>query len=312
MRDKSPSIKEDTFYVPSGITSSVIPDFIAPPTVPEKDREAYRIALSGNEPYQLGAESLKQDSVPEGVLTQYHHISERVYSGVGRDYWLYIPAQYSPEQPANLIVFQDGGFYLGPEVQANIALDNMIHKGQIPATIGLFVQPGDKGPGIPILGGNDNRSIEYDVISDDYPRYLIEELLPIIEKQYSITADPACRATAGISSGGICAFNLAWMRPESFGGVISHCGSFMDIRGGHNYPHIIRKEDKKDIRVVLQTGEKDINGIFGDIRLANRNMAAALEYRDYDFRFEFGVGGHTLMHGGSIFPETLRWLWKKD
>jgi len=142
--------------------------------------------------------------------------------------------------------------------------------------------------------------------------YLIEELLPIIEKQYSITADPACRATAGISSGGICAFNLAWMRPESFGGVISHCGSFMDIRGGHNYPHIIRKEDKKDIRVVLQTGEKDINGIFGDIRLANRNMAAALEYRDYDFRFVFGVGGHTLMHGGSIFPETLRWLWKKD
>lgn len=310
MPDNSLSIKEDTFYVPSGITSSVIPDFIAPPTIPEKDREAYRVALSGNEPYKLGVESLKQADVPEGSLTQYHHTSEQVYPGVGRDYWLYVPAQYSHEELANLIVFQDGGFYLGPEMQANIVLDNMIHAGHIPPTIALFVQPGDKGPGIPILGGSDNRSIEYDVISDDYPRYMLEELLPIIEKQYRITADPSRRVTVGISSGGICAFNLAWMRPESFGGVISHCGSFMDLRGGHNYPHIIRKTEKKNIRVFLQTGEKDINGIFGDIRLANRNMAAAFEYRDYDFRFEFGVGGHTLMHGGSIFPETLRWVWK--
>jgi enterochelin esterase-like enzyme len=307
-----PQLEQDSFYVPSGITSTVIPNFVSPPTVPEKDRQAYRVALSGNEPYTLGDESLKQPDVPQGSLTQYHHVSEQIYPGVGRDYWLYVPSQYAANEATNLLIFQDGGFYLGPEMQANIVLDNLIFKGDIPPTIALFIQPGDKGPGIPILGGNDNRSIEYDCVNDDYPRYLIEELLPIIEGQYTISQDPSRRACAGISSGGICAFNLAWMRPEYFGGVISHCGSFMDIRGGHSYPHIIRKAEKKNIRVFLQTGKNDINGIFGDIRLANQNMAAALQYREYDFRLEFGEGGHTLMHGGAIFPDTLRWLWKKQ
>ncbi|WP_194286531.1 esterase family protein [Rahnella sp. RcJ3] len=311
MKNKTPESKKDAFYVPSGITSTVIPNFVSPHTIPEKDREAYRIALSGNEPYRLGAESMKHHDVPTGKLTQHHHVSEQVYPGVGRDYWLYVPEQYSASQATNLLIFQDGGFYLGPEMKANLVLDNLIHQQDIPATIALFIQPGDKGPGTPILGGNDNRSIEYDTVNDVYPRYLLEELLPIIEQQYNITQDPSRRASAGISSGGICAFNLAWMKPEYFGGVISHCGSFMDLRGGHNYPHMVRKADTKNIRVFLQTGKNDINGIFGDIRMANHAMAAALKYRDYDYRFEFGEGGHTLMHGGSIFPDTLRWLWPK-
>ncbi|MFS2221708.1 alpha/beta hydrolase [Pantoea sp. B65] len=301
----------DAFYVPSGITSTVIADFVCPPTLPEKDHEAYRVALRGDEPYRLGAMSLKQQGVAAGELIHRHHISQHVYPGVGRDYWLYVPAQYSADKPANFIIFQDGGFYLGPEMQAHIVLDNLISQGDIPPTIALFIQPGETGPGIPILGGNDNRSMEYDVISDAYARYLDEELLPEIEGQYTLTNDPSRRAAAGISSGGICAFTLAWMRPDLFGGVISHCGSFMDIRGGHNFPFIIRKAEKKSIRVFLQTGQKDINGVFGDIRLANQAMAAALDYRDYDFRFEFGEGGHNLLHGGALFPDTLRWLWRR-
>ncbi|TVU92244.1 alpha/beta hydrolase [Vreelandella titanicae] len=311
MSQKTDSIKKDSFYVPSGIASTVIPDFICPPTLPKKDHESYRVALKGDEPYRLGRDSLPQPGIPKGTLTKGHHVSKLVYPDVARDYWLYVPAQYSSKQPANLIVFQDGGFYLGPEMQANVVLDNLIHSAEIPPTIALFVQPGDKGPGIPILGGSDNRSIEYDLISEDYARYLEEELLAEIEENYALTKNPKRRATVGISSGGIGAFTLAWMRPDLFGGVISHCGSFMDIRGGHEYPFLIRKNKTKAIKVFLQTGQKDINGIFGDIRLANKAMAAALEYREYDFRFEFGEGGHNLMHGGEIFPDTLRWLWPK-
>ena len=169
-------------------------------------------------------------------------------------------------------------YYLGPDVQVNIVFDNLIYKGDIPVIIGVFINPGDTGPGCPLWGGTDNRSVEYDSVSDLYSRFLIEEIIPEIKKNYNITDDPAGRAIVGISSGGICAFNAAWHRPDAFGKVISHCGSFVNIRGGDKFPEMIRRSPKKPIRVFLQSGEKDANVIFGCWALKNKEMAAALEY----------------------------------
>ena len=180
----------------------------------------------------------------------------------------------------------------------------------MPVTIGVFVQPGDKGPGLPIWGGTDNRSIEYDSLGDTYARFLLEELLPDVEKNVSITSDPAGRAICGISSGGICAFTVAWERPDAFSKVVTHCGSFTDIRGGHNYPSLIRRNAAKPLRVFLQSGSNDLDVVFGNWPLANQEMASALAYRGYDYQYIFGEGGHSLKHGGSIFPDTLRWLWR--
>lgn len=278
--------------------------------VPPKDRANIDASIAGGEPYALGADSQPQPDVPRGVLTQHRWTESRIYPGTARDYWLYVPAQYDASQPASLMVFQDGQAYLGPQVNAPVVFDNLIARGEMPVTVGLFVNAGDKGPGAPVYGGDTNRSIEYDSLDDRYARFLIDELLPAVAAQVKITDNPAGRAICGISSGGICAFTVAWHRPDVFGKVVSHCGSFADIRGGHAYPSMIRRAERKPIRVFLQTGARDVDTIYGNWPLANQAMAAALAYREYDYRFEFGEGGHTLFHGGAIFPDTLRWLWR--
>lgn len=262
------------------------------------------------EPYSPGPDSLVKEGVPQGKLTRYRHVGQKIYPGVERDYQVYVPQQYDASQPAALMVFQDGAMYLENKVNATTVFDNLIHSGELPVTIGVFVEPGEKGPGMPIWGGSDNRSFEYDSLNDNYARFLLEELLAEVEKEYSITTDPAGRAICGISSGGICAFTVGWERPDAFSKVVSHCGSFTNVRGGYNYPFMIRMAEPKPLRVFLQSGAQDFDLVFGNWPLANRSMASALEYQGYDYQFVFGEGGHTLKHGGSIFPDTLRWLWR--
>ena len=279
-----------------------------PPTqIPSKDAPAF---LAGEEPHTLGPDSTRQSGVPQGEVKPYHWANSAIYPETDRDYWVYVPAQYDGTKPACLMVFQDGAFYLGEDVEATTVFDNLIHRGEMPLTIGLFVMPGHKGPGLPVYGGQDNRSLEYDSLGDTYARFLLEELIPEVAREYRLVDDPAGRAICGLSSGGICAFTVAWERPDAFSKVVSHCGSFADIRGGHNYPPLIRKTERKPLRVFLQSGSRDLDVVFGNWPLANQQMAAALAYRDYDYQFVFGTGGHTLKHGGAIFPDTLRWLWR--
>lgn len=276
-----------------------------------KDQAVFNRSLSGkDEPYRLGPDSQQRADVPRGTITVHHWRSPKVYPGTERDYWLYVPRQYEPSEPACLMVFQDGPTYLSAEIAAPTVFDNLIHAGDMPVTLGLFVNPGDRGPGTPFYGGSDNRSFEYDSLSDQYARLLIEELIPEVSKEYAITPNPEGRAICGLSSGGICAFTAAWERPDAFRKVVSHCGSFTNMRGGHVYPSLIRRTEPKPLRVFLQSGTQDLDVIFGNWPLANEDMAAALAYQNYDYRFVMGEGGHNLRHGGSIFPETLRWLWR--
>ncbi len=261
-------------------------------------------------PYTLGPNSQPRPDVPRGTVTPHHMTSQAIYPGVGHDYWVYVPAQYDAAHAAALMVFQDGALYLGAEAQTPTVFDNLIAQSAMPPTIGVFVNPGDKGPGMPRWGGTDNRSLEYDSLGDRYARFLLDELLPPIAAEYNITPDPAGRAIGGISSGGICAFTVAWERPDQFSKVISHCGSFTAIRGGDRYPGIVRKTLAKSLRVFLQTGTHDLDVVYGNWPLANQQMAAALAYRGYDHQLVVGEGGHNLVHGGAILPDTLRWLWR--
>jgi len=208
--------------------------------------------------------------------------------------------------------FQDGEWYVDTEkdFRVPVVFDNLIHQGAMPVTIGVFINPGvipaADGQGEPVK----NRSVEYDTLSDAYARFLIEEMLPEVGKQYKLTEDPEQRAICGISSGGICAFTVAWQRPDAFRKVLSHVGSFTNIRGGHVYPALIRKEEKRPIRVFLQDGEKDLDNQHGNWPLANMEMDKALAFAGYDYRFVMGTEGHNGKHGGAILPESLRWLWR--
>src|SRR5262249_55553278 len=156
--------------------------------------------------------------------------------------------------------------------------------------IGVFVDSGETGPGLPGWGGTDNRSMEYDSLGDRYARFLLEELLPPIEQQYNIVSDPDGRAICGISSGGICTFTAAWGRPAAFRKVVCHCGSFTNIRGGNRYPSMIRKSAPKPLRVFLQTGTNDLDVVYGNWPIANQDMAAALAYHHYDYQLVMGEG----------------------
>jgi len=262
------------------------------------------------EPYTLGPDSTTQPSAPQGEVTKYTWKSEKVFPDTEREYWIYVPRQYDASKPACLMVFQDGQNYLRNDVKTPTVFDNLIAKKEMPVTIGVFINPGKLSSSATSQEARQQRSVEYDTLSDAYARFLLEEILPEVEKKYAITKDPSGRAICGMSSGGICAFTVAWQRPDSFSKVVSHCGSFTNIRGGNAYPSLIRTTEKKPIRVFLQSGEKDNDNERGNWPIANQDMASSLKFRKYDYQFVFGEGGHTLKHGGSILPETLRWLWR--
>ncbi len=280
------------------------------PGLSDHDAPRFARAISVDEPYAPGPDAQAKPGVPEGRLEAHRHVGRDVYPGVERNVQVYVPAQYDAARPAALMVFQDGSGYLGPETNARVVLDNLIHARAIPVAIAVFVDPGERGPGLPILGGTNNRSIEYDSTGDDYARFLVDELLPDVLQGLAVSGDARDRAICGISSSAQCAFAAAWHRPEAFSKVISHIGSFVDIRGGHAWPYRIRKEPRKPLRVFLQDGEADLDIVFGHWLHANQQMAAALAYAGYDHQFVVGSGGHSIKHGGALLPETLRWLWR--
>lgn len=265
-------------------------------------------ALGNPEPYAPSPLSLPQEGVLHGQLSAYRLSGNSACYNSSHDWWLYVPAQCDGRTPSQLTVFLDGARYLGAEINVPSVLDNLIHAGELPPMLALFINPGDQGPGLPLWGGSDNRSFEYDRLGDSYARFLIEEMLPHVVAQHPLLAGG--HAIVGLSSGGLCAFNVAWERPDVFDKVLTHCGSFVNIRGGHEMASLVRRAEAKPIRVFLQTSLRDLDVVFGHWLNANRDLAAALAYRGYDFQLVVGEGGHSLRHGGAILPETLRWLWR--
>jgi enterochelin esterase family protein len=268
--------------------------------------------LGGNRPLEVYTDhpdNAVRSDVPKGKLTQQEKWKSKIFDGTTRDWWVYVPAQYKEDEPACVMVFQDGGGY---REFVSTTFDNLIAKGDMPVTVGIFIQPGL------FESGRSNRSFEYDTLSDQYARFLLEEILPEVEKTVKLRHDAACRAIAGISSGGICAWTVAWERPNEFSKVLSWVGSFTNIasgktgrEGGHNYEAMIRKtREIKPIRVFLQDGANDLDNANGNWPLANQQMAKALAFKGYDYKFVYGQGFHSNKHGRAILPDSLRWLWR--
>jgi enterochelin esterase family protein len=288
--------------------------------------------------YPLGPDSLPQAGVPKGKLEGPFLFKSHIFTNTVRQYWVFVPAQYQREKPACVLVFQDGqravktnGALRVPQV-----LENLIARKEIPVTIGIFITPGERGEEFKLgNGGNpSNRSAEYDSLSDNYARFICEEMLPEVGKTYNLTTDPEGRAIGGTSSGAICAFTVAWQRPDEFRKVISCIGSYTSIAyrpardgqpmvsGGELYPTLIRKNPIKPITIFLQDGSHDLSNEFGSWFLANQQMLSALEYANanadqkkvpgprYRINHEWGDGAHADTHGGAILPDILRWMWK--
>jgi gluconolactonase len=269
----------------------------------------FSASAQDEEDYPLPPEAEKQEGVPEGKVEGPFVLKSEIYPGTERQYWLYIPQQYDPAKPACSIIVQDGlnranGWRL-PQI-----CDNLIHANEMPVTVGIFVSPGV----VPALTAEAqprfNRSYEYDSLGDTYARFLLEELIPDVSKSYNLSTNPNDRAIAGASSGGICAFNAAWERPDAFRRVLSTIGTFVGLRGGNELPVLVRKVEPKPLRIFLQDGSNDLNIYAGDWWVANQDMLSSLQWAGYDVKHVWGEGGHNGKHGAAVMPEALRWLWR--
>jgi len=268
-----------------------------------------RLGGSQIETYETHPDSRERPDGPKGTVKQMPPWQSKIFEGTKRDWWVYVPAQYRPESPAAVMVFQDGA---GPKDYVPTVFDNLIARGDIPVMVGIFINPGTRAD------NGSNRSFEYDTLSDQYARFLLEEILPEVEKTVKLRHDAPSRAISGASSGGICSFTVAWERPNEFSKVLSWVGSFTNIangktlrEGGHNYEALVRKTfPRKPIRVFLQDGENDLDNANGNWPLANQTLAKSLAYAGYDYKFEYGHGFHSNRHGRAILPDSLRWLWR--
>ena len=254
-----------------------------------------------------------QEDVPHGKVTSGQFSDSQIFPGTQRDFSVYVPAQYKPDEPASLMVFMDGGGYANPKgsFRVPVVFDNLIHRKAMPVTIAVFVNPGTIPATAPGASNRSNRSFEYDSLGDRYANFLVDEFLPVALKGLNVSPEPADRAVCGISSSGICAFTVAWEKPDQFGKVMSHIGSFTNIRGGWAYPGLVRKtKDKpKAIKVYLQDGRDDLNNLHGNWPLGNQDLAAALQFAGYPYKLVMTDGGHSGKWGGEALPDALTWLW---
>lgn len=311
------------------LLSAVLLTMAAAQTLPKKGfQRSPQVAPPVANPdvdYHLGPDSLPEDDVPKGEVKGPFRIDSQAYPGTFHTYWVYVPAQYDPAVPASLMIFNDGQAFKGPEGDARApnVMDNLIYRREIPVMIGVFINPGHtpEQPEPPTGGWGDqttNRPTEYNTLDDRYARVIVDELLPVLYKEYNISKDPDRHGIGGASSGAIAAFTVAWQRPDEFRKVLSIVGSFTNLRGGDVYPDLVRKSEKKPIRVFLQDGRNDNRALYVDGRYDQRRdwfyqnvrLMQALTEKGYDVNYAWGMNKHGQKMGGAILPEMMRWLWR--
>jgi len=266
-----------------------------------------------DETYPVDPAAVEQPNVPKGEVLKFTFNNSKIYPGTTREVSVYVPKQYVADKPACVYVNQDGVQWNAP-----VIFDNLIANKEMPVTIGIFVTPGI----VKALDGNTaldrfNRSFEYDGMGNAYATFILEEILPEVEKLHTtdgraIRLSPSGndRAIGGSSSGAVCAFTAAWERPDAFSRVFSAIGTYVGLRGADEYPTLVRKYEPKPLRIFLQDGSNDLNIYAGDWWKANELMERALVFSGYEVTHVWGEGQHNGKHGTAIFPQAMRWLWK--
>jgi len=275
--------------------------------------------------YKLGPDSMEQEGVPKGEIKGPFTLPSEAYPGTQHTYWVYVPAQYDPKVEASLMIMQDGQAMMAPQgdVRAQNVWDNLIYRHEIPVMIGVFINPGRRPdqpePTLQEWGDRTtNRPTEYNTLDDKYAKVVVDELMPVLMKEYNISKDPDRHGIGGASSGAIAAFTVAWQRPDQFHKVLSIVGSFTNIRGGDAYPDLVAKSEKKPIRIFMQDGRNDNRALNAEGKYDERRdwfaqnvkLMKALTAKGYEVNYAWGMNKHGQKMGGAIFPEMMRWLWR--
>ncbi|WP_301430933.1 alpha/beta hydrolase [Acinetobacter baumannii] len=292
----------------SNIKDLIKQDF---PGIPEKDISEYLKDDIKN--YNL------DDSISLRNIDLVSHLEEVTI--VSKKYYpnqKYITKVYIPKNKKNIERYQvlfvlDGASFLQDAITPFSfpilpTIDSLVEENKIPPTICVFIDPSSEGPGYPIYGGTGNRSVEYDTCSSDYGSFLINEIIPELKRSLNLKNNFKNMAIMGASSGGSAAFGVSWYHTEYFNKVLTSIGSFVNIRGSDKYIDFVRKSEKKDIKIYIQDGRNDLNTIFGNWTIANENLASSLAYKNYNYFFNQGNGGHNYFALNEIFDEALIWL----
>ena len=282
-------------------------------------------APNPDEFYHLGPDSLPQEGVPKGEIRGPFTLPSQAYPGTQHTFWVYVPQQYDPAVSASLMIFNDGQAFMAAEgdARAQNVLDNLIYRREIPVMLAVFINPGRRPdqpePNLHEWGDRTtNRPTEYNSLDDRYARVIVDELMPVLRKDYNISDDPDRHGIGGASSGAIVAFTVAWERPNQFHKVLSIVGSFTNLRGGDAYADIVRKSERRPIRIFMQDGRNDNRGMRQDGSYDQRRdwfyqnvrLMHALTDKGYDVNYTWGMNKHGQKMGGAILPEMMRWLWR--
>ena len=274
------------------------------------------LSVSAQQAYNVRAPfdpaTVKMEESMRGEVLRFTLSDSSIYPGTEREILVYVPQQYTGEQPACLLVCMDGILY-----DATTVMDNLIASGEMPVTIGVFIQPGvvndEEGEVVRY-----NRCKEFDSTDDLFVTFIETEVLAKVEgmqttsgKTIHLSHDANDRAITGASSGGIAAFTAAWNRPDLFSRVYTTVGTFVAMRGGHEYPAVVRKTEPKPLRIYMQDGWYDVwNPIFGEWFEYNLLMESAFNFAGYEVFHHWNRGNHSIKYGTLAFPDAMRWLWK--
>lgn len=236
---------------------------------------------------------------PEGELSGGKQLQSKVF-GYSFNYRTYEPKAYEAGKPAALMIFQDGGNYTG-NFKAPRVFDNLIKDGSVPVIISVYIDP------------TGQRSREYDTRDAKYGTMITTELIPELRKTFDLVEDPNGFAIGGHSSGGGCAFNVAWQFTSAFHKVLTHSGTFVNLQtpGNHDYVSILKQEAKRPLRVTLLSGTSDLECCGTTWFKVNNEMSETLSSTGYPYRYMKSSTQHgpTEWHFND-FPAGLRWLWK--
>ena len=262
--------------------------------------------------YVVGPDSLPQPNAPAGKSFKFDLNDSKVYPNSTRTITVYVPAAYQADKPACVYIGLDGlGF------RAPVVFDNLIAQHAMPVTIGIGLQPGWVNSATPPENPRYQRSLEGDSMTDQLARFILEDVLPAVEKHTTpdgkpilLSHDPNDRAVGGASTGGIGAFNLVWRRPDAFRRAFVSIGTFVGMHGGERFYIEVRKTEAKPIRVFMEDGIHDQQRDMGDWWMSNQTMERALKFAGAQLNHAWGVGTHSPKHAELVFPDAMRWLWQ--
>jgi gluconolactonase len=275
------------------------------------------LELQAQQTYPLGPDSQVQAGIPTGTLTRHELAAGAIYPGTPHVYSVYLPAGLDAKKPAPVMIFLDGSGFLGGQHAATV-LDNLIARHAVPPLVGIFIDPGVLPVANDAAQNRYERIFEYDSLSDRFSRFLLTELLPEVSKLHPLSTNPDDRAIAGVSTGAVGAFMVAWNRPDQFHRVLSYIGTYVAMKGADSLPALVRKTEPKPIRIFMQDGKNDHilpdqpwgTSNAGSWPINNEVMYEALKYSGYDATLVIGEGAHDTKQAAAILPHALTWLWR--